>query len=134
MRLAPGDGGQLCVHTRATISNVAFKLRPELLQEGQGGHRRSLPEGANRVAHDAVRGVVQAVELLDRRLAVENLFAYSLEPAAPLAARRALSARLVTVKLHQVLHAPHRVRALGNDRYTAGAQHGTNAAHRIHSE
>src|SRR5258708_38720179 len=98
---APGLYGQLGVRPFFLAPHVRLELFSKFLYEGQCRHRRAFAEGADGVAHDAVGHVVEAVELLHRRLAFEKLLAEALEPGAALPAGRALAARLVPIELHQ---------------------------------
>src|SRR5579863_4389538 len=95
---APRYGRELRAGLLALAPDVGLELLAELLQEGQGWHGRAFAERADGVAHDAVGDVVQLVELLERRPALEQLGGDQVQPGAALAARRALTARLVAVE------------------------------------
>ncbi len=107
---------------RSSPRTCALELLAELLEEAERRHRRALAEGADGVAHDVVCDVVEAIELLHRAGSREQLVGDAEEPARAFAAGRALTARLVTVELHQVVEGHHRVGALGHHRRAAGAR------------
>ena len=74
---------------------------------------------------------MQVVELGQRALAVKQLAREAFQPRAALPAGRALATRLVAVKLHQVVHACDGVGPLGDHGDAAGAEHGSDTAHRV---
>ena len=118
----------------ATGPDVRLELLAELLEVAERGHRHALTERADGVAHDAVRDVVEGVELLHRAGSVHELLRDAEQPARALAARRALTARFVAVELHQVVEAGDGVRALRHHRRAAGAEHRSHVAERVDPE
>ena len=79
-------------------------------QEAQRGHQWSSPKAQIVLPMMLVVGdVVQVLQLVHRRLAVEDLPERHVEPRRAFAARGALTTRLVVIELHQVLHRQDRV-------------------------
>src|SRR5829696_5021756 len=83
----------------AAIVDVRLELAAELVDIACDRHRRRVAERAQALAEDAVADVEQEIELALRCAAVLDLAQDLDHPARPLAARRALAARLMHVEL-----------------------------------
>jgi hypothetical protein len=71
--------------------STTTELLAELPDEPEQRHRRALAEGADGVAHDVARDLVEAIDApRPCRLAVDEAVEDADEPGAALAARRAL--------------------------------------------
>ena len=91
--------------------DLRLEVRAELREEAEHRPRRGVAERADRVAGDAVRDRSRAARCRRAcRCPSATRRADLLEPAGALAARRALTARLVREELHDP---PHRLRDVG---------------------
>src|SRR3954454_8354080 len=85
----------------AAAVDVRLELVPELRDVARDDDRVGVAERAEALAVDPVAHVEQQVELALARGAVLELAQDRRQPARPLAARRALAARLVLVELRE---------------------------------
>src|SRR5262245_30563217 len=84
----------LAAERAAAVVDVRLELVAELVDVARDRHRGRVAERAEALAEDAVADVEQQVELGLLRVAVLDLVQELHHPARPLAARRALPARL----------------------------------------
>ena len=64
--------GRACRSTTCPSCDVLLELLAELAEEAERRHRRALAERADGVAHDVVGDLAEAIELLDRGLALHD--------------------------------------------------------------
>ncbi len=87
-----------------------FEFVPEFPNDALHRPRSGIPKGANGITLDVVRDIEEEIDVCHRPIAgyelVENLF----HPAAPFAARSALTARFMAVKVRDAGKDPENVR------------------------
>src|SRR5207247_10131735 len=88
---------RLALERTAALVDVGLELGPELGHVARDRHRRRVPERAEAMAEDPVADVEEQVELGLLGAPGLDLLQDLHHPAGPLAARRALAARLVHV-------------------------------------
>src|SRR5260221_1070888 len=79
----------------AAVRDGPVELGPELAQDRVDGRDGSIPEGADRLARDGLRDLLQGLDVLRYRSAVPHAGQEAKDPAGALAAGRALAAGLV---------------------------------------
>src|SRR5438093_1994294 len=95
--------GMMSRNVARLVGDVVVELAPELRHEGLHGPGRRVPERADRVAGDVAGDVEQRVGVAWDPLAPEDPRDDLLHPAASLATRGALPARLVRVEARDVV-------------------------------
>src|SRR5262245_14143309 len=115
MRVARGDDSldrARAPERAASLLDVRLELGAELAQVALHGIDREVAERAEGTTEDAVADVVEQVEVGVLAAALLDLLEQLHEPARPLAARRALAARLVHVELLRAQRELHHAAAL----------------------
>src|SRR5690348_6481783 len=136
MRLCMARTGQAC--SESTMAQHVPSMVPR-------ARNWSTPSGTSRDRkstrlNSSHPSISYAVFCLIRRPPRSTLFPYTtlfrsaLDPAGALAARRALAARLVAVKAHEVVHGAHRAGLLREHDGAARAEHGAEGAELVHAE
>src|SRR5512139_680876 len=83
------------------LLDVPVELLPELPDERLGGHRRRVRQRTDGPAHHVVAQVEDQLDVARPALPLLDAPDELLQPPRPLAARRALAARLVGVEVHE---------------------------------
>jgi hypothetical protein len=86
---------------------VRFVLGTEMLQRRQGWRRSRIAKGAQRLARDQIRDILEQGKVLEFSLPALDLGEDVHQPLGALAARRALAARLVSIETQQVFRHPY---------------------------
>src|SRR4051794_8547941 len=94
----------------AAFLDVCLVLVPEMLQRRQHGRHRRVAEGAQGLAADVARDAREQIEVARLPLATLDAAQDLVEPVGAFSARRALAARLVAVKVQQILGEPDHAR------------------------
>src|SRR5262245_31584356 len=115
------DRGLAAVRAAALV-DVRLELVPVLVDVAPDRPDREVAERAERPALDAVADPAQEVEIGMLRLAGLDLLEQADHPASPLAARRALAARLVHVELLGPQRELHHAGAVVDDDDRRGAE------------
>src|SRR5262249_12102589 len=90
----------------SSLANVRLVLVPEVLERRDHRCRGGIAERAQRFAGDVRRDAREQVEIAHLAFAAFDALEDLVEPVGPLAARRALAARLVAIEVQQVLREP----------------------------
>mmetsp|Transcript_8692 Transcript_8692/g.31830 ORF Transcript_8692/g.31830 Transcript_8692/m.31830 type:complete len:389 (-) Transcript_8692:993-2159(-) len=99
-----------------------LELRPEVPNQPLHRPRRGVAQRADRVPLDLLRELLKHVDLLQSRVPLLHAFHDVVEPPGALAARRALPARLVLVKVRQPRDRVDDVRGLVHHDHRGGPQ------------
>jgi hypothetical protein len=110
---------RLAAERAATLVEMALELVAELRDVARHRHCGRVAERAEAVAEDPVADVQQEIELALLRLARLDLLEQVDHPPGPLAARRALPARLVLVELRDPEAELHHAAAVVQHDHTA---------------
>ena len=126
----------------APVLDVHEELVAEHLDGRSDGRRDGRPEHADggllgrpgQPGGDVVAGVEEQVEVLLAAVTGLDALHDPLEPARPLAARRALAARLPEEELGDAPGRPHRTGVVVHDHDRARAEHGAGRGHLVLAE
>src|SRR3984885_874786 len=106
------------------LVDAPFDLGTEVAQQALHRPGGAVAEGADGVAFDLGCDFPEHVDLALLRAAFGHAVEHAPHPAHALAARRALAAALVLVKVGDARHRPHDVDALVHDDHGGGAERG----------
>ncbi len=113
---------------------MCAELVAEAVDVARDRHRGGVAERAQALAEDAVADVEQQLEVGLRRVPVLDPVQKLHHPARPLAARRALPARLVLVELGDAQAELHHAGAVVDHDHRAGAEHRAGPGDRVEIE
>ena len=105
---------------------MLFELFAEFGDKRDGGHGGRIRRGANGLTHHLLRNLQHQIEIFALGVAAENIMQNFAQPSGTFAARRALSARFMVVKMHNDLQQVDHAIAVVNHDDRARSQH---AAH-----
>src|SRR6187399_3077402 len=93
------DALQVIGHTTLLVLDVVHEFVAEMLDKALHRQRGSIAQRADGAPGNVVRDVIQQVEVLHPALAMLDTVDHAVEPAGALAARRALAAGFLEVKI-----------------------------------
>src|SRR5204863_2242454 len=109
----------------APLDDAPLELGAEVADQALDRPGRGVAEGADGVALDLLGDVPERVDLADLGIALDEALHHPPHPAGALAARRALAAALVLVKIGDPADRLHHVGGLVHDDHRGGAEAGT---------
>src|SRR5712691_8555863 len=105
------------------VFNVMLELVAEMGNEAFNRQRGGVAQSANGASRDVVRDIEQQIQILLLSLAVLDAVHHPVQPAGAFAARRALAAGFLEVKIGKPKQRFHHARRFIHNDDCAGTQH-----------